>query len=125
MIVGDERVLKFVSDALGVSLFPPFTVIGIEKNNEIVAGVVFNCFEGADVHITVAGHGWNRGFYAEVGDYVFRQLGYGRMTAITEDHKVARLAEKLGGQIEGRMRNHFGAGRDAFIIGILKDEYRF
>lgn len=125
MIVGDERVLKFVSDALGVSLFPPFTAMGIEKNDEIVAGVIFNCFEGSDVHITVAGHGWSRGFYAEVGDYVFHKLGYERMTAITEDHKVARLAEKLGGQIEGRMRNHFGVGRDAFIIGILKDEYRF
>lgn len=125
MIVCDERVAKFVSEAIGKGLVPPFTTMGIEKDGEVIAGVIFNVFEGKDVHVTVAGRGWNRAFFAEVGDYVFRQLGCERMTALTEQEKVVKIAVRLGGQVEGKLRNHFGVGRDAVLIGILKHEYRF
>lgn len=124
-IVTDERVLHFVSAEIGVAFVPPFTCMGIERDGEIVAGAIFNVFEGADVHVSIAGHGWTRGFCAAVGEYVFGQLGYLRMTAITEHAFVVRIAERLGGQIEGCMRNHFGAGRDGFVVGILREEYRF
>lgn len=125
MIVADERVAQFVSDKIGAALVPPFTAMGIERNGEITAGVVFNCFEGADVHFTAAGKGWTKEFMRAVGDYVFRQLGCLRMTATTEQESVISLARKLGGQVEGRMRNHFGVGRDGIIIGVLAEEYRF
>lgn len=125
MIVTDERVAKFVSENLGFGLCPPWTCLGIEKNGEIIAGTVFNCFEGSDVHVTVSGHGWNRAFLKAVGEYVFEQLGYLRMTALTEQPEVVRFAERLGGQVEGLLRNHFGPGRDAYIIGILKEEWIF
>ncbi len=125
MIVADDRVAKFVSEEVGAALVPPFTAMGIERDGEITAGVVFNCFEGADVHFTAAGKGWTKEFMRAVGDYVFRQLGCLRMTATTEQESVVALACKLGGQIEGRMRNHFGVGRDGVIIGVLAEEYRF
>lgn len=125
MIVTDDRVVQFVSAALQARLFPPFTAIGIETDGHIVAGVVFNCFEGADVHATVAGHGWTREFLTAVGEYVFVTLGYERITAQTEQPHIVRFAERLGGQLEGLKRNHFGKGRDAFIVGILAEEYKF
>ena len=125
MIVSDDRVIEFVSRECGVSFIPPMTCMGIEKDGEIIAGVVFNIFEGDDVHMSVAGHGWTRGFLADFGEYVFGQLGCLRVTAITEQPKVVRLAERLGGQVEGLMHNHFGKDRHAFVVGILKDEYRF
>lgn len=124
-IVSDARVATFVSNALGFGLFPPFTAMGIEKDGDVIAGVLFNCFEGKDVHVTIAGHGWTKGFLAEVGHYVFSTLGCERITAQTEYTHIVKFAERLGGQIEGLKRNHFGAGRDAFIVGILKSEYRF
>lgn len=99
--------------------------MGIEKDGGIIAGVLFNHFEGSDLHVTLAGHGWTRSFLTHVGEYVFRQLCCERMTAVTEQPAIVRIAERLGGQVEGRMRNHFGAGRDAFVVGILKEEYRF
>ncbi|URQ76166.1 MAG: GNAT family N-acetyltransferase [Candidatus Ochrobactrum gambitense] len=123
MIVTDQRVSRFVSDVVGKGFVPPFTCMGIEKNGEIIAGVIFNVFEGNDVHFSAAGKGWTKGFLAEVGDYVFRQLKCERMTALTEQEKVMKLALRLGGQVEGKLRNHFGAGRDAILIGILKDDY--
>lgn len=99
--------------------------MGIERDGEIIGGVIFNVFEASDVHVSVAGRGWTSGFLAEVGHYAFDILKVERITAITEQTKVVRLAERLGGQIEGLIRSHFGKGRDAFIVGILKEDWKF
>jgi hypothetical protein len=125
VIVADDRAARFVSDALGVGFCPPWTAMGIERDGVIVAGALFNVFEGADVHVSVAGKGWTRAFLRAVGVYVFGTLGCGRMTFVTENETVARLAQRLGGQLEGRMRSHFGPGRDAILIGVLRDEWRY
>lgn len=125
MIVRDARVAEFVGREIGVVFNPPLTCIGVEKDGEIIGGFVLNVYEGADVHVSAAGTGATKGLLAEVGHYVYSVLGCERMTVITEKPEVVRLAEKLGGQIEGLMRNHFGKGRNAYIVGILKHEYRF
>lgn len=124
-IVADPRVAAFLGERLGKGFCPPYAAMGIEQDGEIIAGVMFNVFERPDVHATVAGHGWTREFLREVGGYVFGRLGYGRITAITESAEVAQIGERLGGKIEGVLRSHFGKGRDAFVIGILKDEYLY
>lgn len=123
MIVTVEEVARFVSRALGFGLYPPYTAMGIERDGRIVAGVLFNCFEGADVHVTIAGTGWTPGFVRAVGAYVYDQMGCERMTCTTEQAEVVDYALRLGGQVEGRLRNHFGKGRDGIVIGILRDEF--
>lgn len=125
MIATDDRVALFVAQQTGTRIIPPYTAMGIDIGGEIIGGAIFNHFTGADLHLTAAGHGWTRGFLADVGEYVFHQLGCVRMTAITEQPKVVRLAERLGGEVEGLMRNHFGTGRDAFVIGFLKQDWKF
>lgn len=125
MIVANERVARFVSERLSMGLCPPYTTMGIERDGEIAGGVIFNCFEGANVHITVAGVGWTRGFLQAVGGYVFGQLGCERMTATTEQPAVVALACRLGGKVEGVMRNHFGPNRNATIVGILRDDWKY
>lgn len=123
MIVTDERVALFVAAKTGTRIIPPWTAMGIEHKGEIIAGAVFNHFEGADIHATVAGRGWTKSFLADVGQYVFRQLQCERMTVVTEQPHVVRIAQKLGGEVEGLLRNHFGPGRPGFIVGILKEDY--
>lgn len=113
----------FVAKACGVVVNPPYTLMGIERSGQIIAGVVFNQFTGPDVHLTVAGHGWTRGVLADIGQYVFGQLGCERMTFVTEQAPVVRLAERLGGKVEGLMRNHFGKDRPGYVVGVLKDDY--
>lgn len=125
MIVSDERVAAFVSERLGFGLCPPYTSIGIERDGQIVGGVLLNCFEACDVHISVAGKGWTRAFLRAFGQYVFGTLGCLRFTVTTEQASVAGLAARLGGQVEGRLRSHFGPGRDAILVGVLRDEYRY
>lgn len=121
----DARVSTFVAEKLDVLFYPPFTSMGIEKDGEIVAGIVFNGFVKHDIDVNVAGHGWTRDFLVAAGDYVFKGLDCQRVTLTTSDERVSRLGLRLGGQIEGVLRSHFGPGKDAIIIGILRDEYRF
>ena len=124
-IVTDHRVAKFVGSQVDAIIYPPFTTMGIERNGEIIAGVVFNCYTGHDAHFTAAGHGWTRGFLADFGNYVFAQLKCERTTAITRQTRVESLAARLGGRREGVLRNYFGKGHDAIVIGILKEDYRY
>lgn len=125
VIVRDARVAEFVGGEIGVIFSPPLSCIGIEKDGEIIGGAVFNNYEGKDIHLSAAGRGWTRGFLAEVGHYVYTVLDCQRMTVITAHPGVVRLAERLGGQIEGCLRRHFQDGQDAFIVGILKHEYKW
>lgn len=125
MIVTDARVGAFVGKQIGAIIYPPMTFMGIEKDGQIIAGVVFNCFTGHDVELTVAGNGWTRGFMRGVGVYVFQQLGCVRMQFTTQNEAVARLAERCGGKREGVLRDKFGPGRDGVVIGVLQSEYRF
>lgn len=125
MIVADERVARFISERLGFSFCPPFSVMGIERDGEVVGGVLFNHFEGSDVHVSLAGEGWNRAFIEAVGRYVYDQLRCERMTAVTADPAVIDYARRLGGEVEGSLRSHFGPGKDATIVGILREDWRF
>jgi RimJ/RimL family protein N-acetyltransferase len=125
MIVSDQLVAEFIGKELGFGVFPPWTAMGIEKEGAIIGGVLFNCFEGSDLHVTVAGRGFGKNFLQNVGDYVYNQLGCTRMTIQTEKDSIVGIATRMGGKVEGRLRDHFGKGRDAIIIGILRDEYRY
>lgn len=123
IIIGDD-VARFVGDRCGTILCPPFTAMGLEHRGEIVAGVVFNGFTRHDVHVTVAGEGFTRGFIRAVGAYVFHQLDCLRMTITTEQDSVIDYAKRLGAQTEGRKRNHFGRGRHGIVLGILKEDWK-
>lgn len=125
MIVSSEAVARFVSAQCGYALCPPYVTLGTEREGRIVNGVIFSCFEGSDVHLTAAGKGWGLEFVRAVGMYVFDQLGCSRMTITTEQEPVVKLACKAGGQVEGCLRDHFGEGRDAHVIGILRNEWKF
>jgi hypothetical protein len=125
IVVTDERVAKFVGERVASIIVPPFTAMGIEQDSKVVTGIVFNHFTGCDVHMTIAGRRWPRGFLADIGAYVFDQLGCIRMTAITEQPRVVRMATRLGGELEGCLRNHFGPGRDGFVVGFLREDWKF
>lgn len=123
MIITGERVARFVGERLDTIICPPFTSMGVERNGEIICGAVFNVFTGPDIEMTVAGHGWTRGFINSIGTYVFDQLGCIRMQVTTEQEYVAQMAERIGGKREGVLRNKFGMGRDGILLGFQKGEY--
>ena len=127
MIITGERVARFVGERCGAIIYPPFTCMGIERDGAVVCGVIFNCFTGNDVAVTVAGDrgAFTRSFIRAVGDYVFNQLGCLRMSITTEQPHVIDIARRLGAQVEGVKRNHFGRGRDGIVLGLLKEDWKF
>lgn len=125
MIVTDARVARFVGERCETIIYPPFTCMGIERDGKIVAGVIFNCFTGHDVAVTVAGGPFTRSFINAVGKYVFEQLGCLRLSITTEQPKVIAIATRLNAQTEGCKRNHFGIGRHGIVLGILKQDWKY
>jgi hypothetical protein len=99
--------------------------MGIERNGEVTAGVVFNNYTGHDIEVTVAGGPFTRGFISAVGQYAFEQIGCLRISITTEKPEVIRISHRLGAQTEGLKRNYFGRGRDATILGILREDWDF
>ena len=124
-IITDERVAFFVSQQLGVAFCPPLTCLGTERNGKVINGIIFNQFEGPNVHMSAAGKCWSLGFVRAVGEYVYTQLSCIRMTVTTESPDVVDYALRLGGALEGVMRDYYGEGRDAYLVGVLRDEWRF
>lgn len=125
MIVTDERVARFISEKTGSSFCPPYTVMGWEENGDIISAALFNCFEPPDMHVSIAGKNFPRSFMRSIGDYMFRQLGYSRCTFITSQEHVIDMAIRIGAVKEGVLRSHFGDGKDATVLGMLKSEYRY
>lgn len=125
MIVTDERVARFVGERCGTIIYPPFTSMGIERDGQITAGVVFNSYTGNDIAVTVAGGPFGRSFISAVGKYVFGKIGCLRMSITTEQPKVIEIATRLGAQTEGCKQNHFGVGRNGVVLGILKENWKF
>jgi hypothetical protein len=124
-IIVDERVARFVGERCGTIIYPPFTCMGVEREGKVIAGVVFNCFTGNDVAVTVAGERFTRGFIAAIGRYVFTQMGCLRMSITTEQPKVIEIATRLGAQVEGIKRDHFGNGRNGTILGLLRQDWKY
>jgi RimJ/RimL family protein N-acetyltransferase len=125
VIVTDERVARFVGERCETIICPPYTAMGIERDGKIIAGVVFNNFTKHDIEVTVAGGPFSRSFISAVGKYVFEQIGCLRITITTEKPEVIRIAQRLGAQTEGLKRNRFGKGRDATILGILREDWDY
>jgi len=126
-IVTGDYVAEWVARRVGRSIELPATTLGVEIDGRLAGGVVFSGWNGFDIEITVAGdrEAWTPVFFRRFRAYVFDELSAIRITARTEQESVAELALRLGGRIEGLMRCYYGPGRDAYVIGVLKDDWRF
>jgi RimJ/RimL family protein N-acetyltransferase len=125
VIVTDERVARFVGERCGAVVAAPYTCMGIERDGKIIAGVLFNYYTVHDIAVTVAGERFSRSFIQAVGKYVFEQVGCLRMSIMTEQPKVIKIAKRLGAQTEGIKRNYFGKGRDGIMLGILREDWSY
>lgn len=126
MIVTDARVLRFVENKIGRSIFPPFTVLGLEKKKKIVAGAVFNCFEPREeVELTIAAEpgAITRGFLRAMGEYVRDQLGCYRVTMSTDQEFVVSMARRLGGKVDGTRK--LSTGKTRYLLSITKENWKF
>lgn len=125
IVIGDEAAL-YVEKCTGCRFWPPFEAIGLKRDGEIIAGAVFNGFNGHSVEMTMAGEklAFTRAYLRRLGDYVFKELNCLRVSFTTHQDHVVDLLHRLGAQTEGRKRNHFGRGKDGIILGLLREDWK-
>lgn len=140
ILVGErERVAQWVTSRIrNLSSFGPvieYEAIGVlNSHGEIVAGVVFyHYIEIApgrhDISIAVAGEpGWmKRSVLRDLFRYPFVQLRCARISARTPvgNKRARRAMERLGFQIEGKIRDGYGPGKHALAYGLLRGNCRW
>lgn len=126
----NERVIQWVGQRIDEDDFGQAEAIGLEKDGELIAGVVYNWYTGPSICMHVAGEGrqWlNRDFLFRVFAYPFLQLECNRVTGLvrTDNLDAQRFDEHIGFVREGVIRRGATDGTDFILYGMLKEECRW
>lgn len=127
----EDRLLPWACARIGIPGFrrDAFS-LGLEKDGELVAVVVFDCFSETDCNMHIASDGtgrWmNKALLLAAFAYPFGQLGLRRVTGMVPANNEAALHfdENLGFVREGYHRNALPDG-DLISLGMLRENCRF
>lgn len=133
MIVDNDpqRIYEFfVSETGDGRGFGNFTGIGLEKEGEIVAGVIYDYFNGQSVnaHIAAKGKHWlNREFLWFMFYYPFEQMGVKRITGLVSasNHAAMKFDEHLGFVEEARLKMAAHDGSDMIVYVMFKENCKW
>lgn len=123
--------MRFVAQHVDAETFKDYAAIGLERNGELIAGVLFDNKSGANIHMHVASNGtrhWMTPAYmAACFRYAFVQSECKRITGLVRADNVdaQRFDEHLGFKREGQLRAACTDGTDLIIYGMLKEECRY
>lgn len=126
-----ERIMQFVAERTDEKEYRDYTALGLERDGELVAGVLFTNYTRAAILMHVASDGsrsWmTPGFLCASFRYPFIQLGCRRVTGLVRADNTAaqRFDEHLGFRREGILREGTTDGCDLILYGMLKSECRF
>lgn len=125
-----ERIAAFVGDALDVSGFANYTAIGLEENGELIAGVLFDYYNGASINMHVAakpGRRWlTREFLHFCFWYPFEQLKVRRITGLVpaSNRDARKFDEHLGFELEATLKDAAPDG-DVLVYRLFRDQCRW
>ena len=132
VIYGRDFVIsKWVGHRIDEDDFGPCTAIGLEEDGNLIAGVVYNLYNGPSICMHVAavpGKRWmTRDFLYRAFAYPFIQLGCRRVTGLVrvDNIEARRFDEHLGFVQEGVIRRGASDGTDMILYGMLKEECRW
>ena len=119
----DQQISRWVAERTKVVNFGPAREIGVVRDGQIVAGVVYSNFREGNIEATLAitDKRWaSRAVLKGLFMYPFKQLGCRRITCVIPADNTAsvKLCTKLGFRIEGRCRQVFGPV-DGIICGMI------
>lgn len=129
ILFNDPRVVHFVAQSVGSTDCSATASIGVEEGGKVVAGVVYDNFNGANIfiHFTVAqGYQICRGFLRLVFGYAFDCLKAKRITGAfsSANEKVRRFGERLGFQFETLLKDAAPDG-DLMFYTLRREQCRF
>jgi RimJ/RimL family protein N-acetyltransferase len=128
----DARVAEWVGKQLmkDAEAFKPCVAVGIERNGELIAGVVYNNYVGHLIEMTIASldKRWcSRHNLKALFAYPFTQLGLRRVQALCsdKDEGVQMFLKRLGFTHEGTHPCGYHDGGTALSFGMLKHQCRW
>lgn len=130
IVEDDMDVEHWLLDALGYEYFiAPIRSIGVKSDeDEVLVGLVLTCYTGWEVEVVLAAARpglIGKEFLKRVGEIVWNELDCGRVTIQTSNPAVVGLVLGLGGHAEGLKKDATGPGEDAWLLGLLRDNWRW
>lgn len=125
-----QRVGEFVSRLMGNEGWSGFGAIGVEEDGELIAGAVYDNYNGASISMHIAalpGKRWMMrkalwfAFY-----YPFCQLNVNRISGFVSasNREAQRFAQHLGFELEACMKDAHPDG-DVLVYRMFKEDCRF
>lgn len=132
LIYGEEdRLLPWAQERIGVVFRDDAKTIGLERDEQIAAVVVFDNFSETDVYMHIASDGtraWmSKTLLLAAFAYPFMQLGLLRVTGLVpaQNTDALKFDEHLGFVREGYHPKAGPGGCDLVSLGLLRDHCRF
>jgi RimJ/RimL family protein N-acetyltransferase len=131
IIYDPQRVWQFVNDRAGAPRVDGMQGIGLERDGELIAGVLYEGFTGHNIWMHVAaepGGRWlNRAYLKTCFAYPFLQLGCRRISGWVEasNLEARRFDEHLGFRSEAALEGAARDGGDVIVYVMWRDECRF
>lgn len=134
MIVYNEKykIRQWVSDRLKMDKIgnDMFEAIGLIKNDELIAGIVFHDYKGYEISCSLAttSKNWCTKRILEEGfHYPFVTCNVERLFVRCRrgNKKVKKLLKRMGFKFEGVARKGFDGKQDAFFFSMLKNECKW
>lgn len=126
-VVTGQRVIDWVTDfAPEFGNYGAAVGIGLEKGGDLIAGVVFNEYNGPNINMHVAampGSRWlDREYLWYCFYYPFEQLKVKRVTGLVGEGnaKSRRFTEHLGFELEAKLKDAHPTG--AMLVYVLRRE---
>lgn len=127
-IISNAEVGHWVAEQMGGMYHPKGSeAIGLERNGQLVAGIIYEDFNGASVVCHLAIRGWvTKAFLRAVSVYAFHQLRVHKIIAPanSDNEDAMRMLQKMGFIIEGRIWDAQPNG-DIVIHSLTKNRCKY
>ena len=120
-----------MSRLMPIQMMPGMKCLGLERDGELVAGVMFEGFNGRNEWMHVAaipGARWmTKEYLRYCFHYPFNEMGVDRISGyVNESNEVARrFDEHLGFHEEARLKGAAPDGGDVLLYVMWRDDCRF
>ena len=131
LVLSASRVLDFVQQQMPLNAVAGMQGIGLERDGELIAGVIFEGANGHNVWMHVAakpGVRWlTRSYMTACFGYAFVQCGVSRISGYVESRNQAarRFDEHLGFTQEAVLKGAASDGGDVLIYRMLRSECKY
>ena len=131
LISNPARVFAFVSKIMPMAMVEGMKGIGLEKDGELIAGALYEGFNGQNVWAHLAGapgRRWmTRQFLWYGFHYPFNEMGVKRISGYVNasNTDARRLNEHLGYQEEARLKGAAPDGGDVILYVMWRENCRF